>query len=65
MLASALLQRGPECLTTILAEMAEWLDRRGYLTIGDIRGLVSRQRCESPGAYERANYAKALATFVH
>jgi dihydroorotate dehydrogenase (fumarate) len=62
MLASALIQRGPAYLTTVLHELAQGLQHRGFMSLDHVRGLASKERCSNPAAYERANYAKALAT---
>lgn len=64
MLASVLIHRGPGILTTLLAEVAHWLEGRGYQSVAQIKGLASQRRCSCSTAYERANYAKALASFT-
>jgi dihydroorotate dehydrogenase (fumarate) len=61
MLASALIQHGPGYLSALLDELTENLERRGVASIDQVRGLASKERCANPAAYERANYAKALA----
>jgi dihydroorotate dehydrogenase (fumarate) len=64
MTASALIEHGPAYLTTLLDGLTGWLAQRGSSSVADIRGLLSQHRCAHPGAFERANYARALADFV-
>jgi dihydroorotate dehydrogenase (fumarate) len=64
MLASVLLTHGPNYLTTLLEELTGWLERHRYGSLNELRGLLSQNRCSSPGEFERADYAAALASFV-
>jgi dihydroorotate dehydrogenase (fumarate) len=63
MIASALIRRGPSLLVDILDELSAWLRHKGVRSLSEIRGIASYQRCANPAAFERANYAKALASF--
>jgi dihydroorotate dehydrogenase (fumarate) len=62
MTTSALLQSGPEHLTSMEAELRQWLDRHGHQSVAEIRGACSRQAAADSSAYERANYIRTLIT---
>lgn len=59
-LVSALLQRGPGHLAMVRDEMARWLDRHGYDSLGRIRGVMDLRSGPNPRIYERANYLEIL-----
>jgi dihydroorotate dehydrogenase (fumarate) len=62
MTASALLQHGPTYSHTMLEGLGTWLAEKGYDSIGQIKGRLSRQNCADPSAFERANYINMIAT---
>jgi dihydroorotate dehydrogenase (fumarate) len=64
MTTSALLRNGPEHLATMEAELRQWLDRRQYKTVAQIRGAASHQATADSAAYERANYIRTLITIT-
>ena len=55
MMASALIKHGPELITSTLAEVADWLEARDYL---------SHESSPDPSAFERANYMQALVEYA-
>jgi dihydroorotate dehydrogenase (fumarate) len=59
-LCAALLQHGVERLARIKAEIAKWMEDRGYDSLTQIKGSMSHQHVANPAACERANYMKAL-----
>ena len=59
-LVSDVLQHGLVRFTTIRAELAGWLEERGYHSLAQLRGTLNLARSENPGAYERANYLHVL-----
>jgi dihydroorotate dehydrogenase (fumarate) len=59
-LVSALLQHGPERLTTIHEEMARWMEAHEYHSLGQMQGSMNLMRCPDPQAFERANYMRVL-----
>lgn len=63
MMASALLQKGPEHLGRVLQFVSNWLNERDYQSITQMKGSVSRINCADPAAYERPNYMKALVSW--
>ncbi len=62
-MASALLQRGAGHVRGVLAGMEAWLTEHEYESVAQMRGSMSHRSYANPGAFERANYIKALATF--
>ncbi len=62
MTASALLRHGPGYIRTLLDELPKWLEQKGYRSIEQMKGILSRGNCPDPTAFERANYINLLAT---
>jgi len=63
MLASALLDHGPQRLTTILSDIGRWMEDHEYESIRQMRGSMSQRSVADPAAFERANYMKVLNSF--
>ena len=64
MMTSILLIKGPEFLSTILAEVTQWLTENEYRSVEQLKGSMSRGNCADPSALERANYMKALVSYT-
>ena len=60
---SALLEKGPEYLKTILNEMKEWMQANEYASVRLMQGSMSLVRCPDPHAFERANYMRVLQSW--
>jgi dihydroorotate dehydrogenase (fumarate) len=60
MSASALIRNGPEYATTLLSGLADWMMRKGFTRVGDLRGMLAVPAGTDAAAYERAGYVKAL-----
>jgi dihydroorotate dehydrogenase (fumarate) len=60
-----LLRHGPDRLAEIVHGVQEWLDTRGYESVGQARGSLSAANVADPTAYERAQYVQALAGYAH
>lgn len=60
MSTSALLQRGPEHVATMLAEVREWMAEREYDGVEQLKGSVSRRNVPDPEVYERSNYYQVI-----
>jgi dihydroorotate dehydrogenase (fumarate) len=45
-------------------ELLAWLSANGYDAVEQMKGSLSQQASPDPSAFERANYMKALVTFV-
>jgi dihydroorotate dehydrogenase (fumarate) len=64
MLASVLLMRGPEWLTTLRDGLAAWLEEHEYESVRQLKGSLSQASCPDPAAFERASYMRALTSFT-
>jgi dihydroorotate dehydrogenase (fumarate) len=60
MTASALLRHGPEHATVLVDGLAEWMGRKGFTSVGELRGLLAVPADAEGAAYERAGYVGAL-----
>ncbi|HUT61952.1 MAG TPA: dihydroorotate dehydrogenase-like protein [Phycisphaerae bacterium] len=63
MLCSALLERGVGHLATVREGLAQIMERRGYESVSQMKGVLSQAHCAEPAAFERANYMKALSSY--
>jgi dihydroorotate dehydrogenase (fumarate) len=61
--ASELLANGISRATEILAGMQSWMEQYEYQSIKQMRGSMSQKAAADPGAFERANYMKALTSY--
>ncbi len=43
-------------IESMLADAARWMDSKGYLTIGEFRGILSKSRAEDALPYQRTQY---------
>ncbi len=60
MTASALLRDGPECAAVLLDGLCEWMGRKGYATVEELRGLLAVPVGVDESARERGDYVSAL-----
>ena len=60
MLCSALLKKGPEHLNIMEKGLVNWMDKHGYSSLEEWRGLLSQKRCPDPETFERAQYINSL-----
>lgn len=60
MTASALLRNGPAFIGHLVAGLRDWMERRGYETVGQMKGALSQRQVADPSAFARANYIKIL-----
>jgi dihydroorotate dehydrogenase (fumarate) len=63
MMTSALLKHGPEYLRLVLDGVATWLTERGYESVEQAKGSLSRGTSPDPSAFERSNYMQALVNY--
>lgn len=64
MMASVVLRYGPSCLHKLLEEVSHWMVSREYESVEQMKGSMSRVKCDDPSALERSNYMKALISFT-
>jgi len=60
MTASALLRHGPEHATVLLDGLSEWMTRKGFETVGDLRGLLSVPAGTDEADHERGGYVRTM-----
>jgi dihydroorotate dehydrogenase (fumarate) len=60
MTASALLRRGPEYAGVLLDGLSTWMTRKGFESVGELRGMLSVPPGADEAADERAAYVTAL-----
>lgn len=63
MMMAALLRYGPGQIARVRMEMEAWMDEHEYVSVEQLKGSMSHRAVKEPGAFERANYMKALNTF--
>ena len=51
---------GVEHLGTVLSQIEGWMEAKGYGTLADFRGKMSRARSADPWIYTRSQYVKLL-----
>jgi dihydroorotate dehydrogenase (fumarate) len=65
MTTSALLRHGAGHLATLVDGVADWMERRGYRSVEQMKGALSQQNVADPSAFARANYIKILESWKH
>lgn len=64
MLCSALMRYGIAHIQRIEMDLAAWLEQHKRNSLGEIKGLMSQQKCADPGAFERAQYVRGLSSYT-
>jgi dihydroorotate dehydrogenase (fumarate) len=57
---SAIYRNQPSYVATMLNELSKWMDKKGYQSLGDFRGKLSRKNLKDPFSYQRAQYVDIL-----
>jgi len=65
MLCSVLLRNGIGHVRHIEQGVREWMEEREYESVQQLQGSMSQLRCADPGAFERAQYMRAVKGFPH
>ena len=60
MTASALIRHGPQHAAVLLEGLSEWMARKGYASVSEVRGLLAVPADTDQAAYERSGYVRAL-----
>ncbi|MDY0295733.1 MAG: dihydroorotate dehydrogenase-like protein [Acidobacteriota bacterium] len=60
-IASAVYKQGPEVITSMLADIRQWMEKTGLERLRDAIGRLSHKRIDSPQLYERAQFMKYFA----
>jgi dihydroorotate dehydrogenase (fumarate) len=57
---SSLYKNGTDHIKTILSDIEKWMDSKGYDSIEDFKGKLSRKNLKDPFAYRRSQYVDLL-----
>ena len=60
MTASALLRHGPGHAAVLLDGLSDWMDRKGFTSVGELRGLLAVDAGADEAGSERAGYVRAM-----
>lgn len=64
MLCSVLLRRGIDYITQLERDLVAWMEEHEYESIEQLKGSMSQIHCPDPSAFERAQYMRALSTYI-
>jgi len=65
MLCSSLMRHGVNHLRHVDRELREWMEEHEYESVQQMQGSMSQLRCPDPGAFERAQYMRAVKGMSH
>jgi dihydroorotate dehydrogenase (fumarate) len=65
MLCSSLLRNGINHLRQMERGIADWLEQHEYESVRQMQGSMSQRHCPDPGAFERAQYMRAVKSLQH
>jgi len=65
MLCSTLLRNGISHLRYIEQGLLDWMEKREYESVRQMKGSMSQLRCPDPTAFERAQYMRAVKSVQH
>jgi dihydroorotate dehydrogenase (fumarate) len=63
-LVSSLLRHGPGHVSTMREGLEKWMEWNKMERLDEMRGRASLERTNDPGAFERANYIRALQSWI-
>jgi dihydroorotate dehydrogenase (fumarate) len=64
MLCSTLLKNGIGQIRKIESDLVRWMEEHEYDSVSLMKGSMSQKSCPHPAAFERANYMKALKSYL-
>jgi dihydroorotate dehydrogenase (fumarate) len=65
MLCSSLMRNGVNHLRHVERELRDWMEEHEYESVAQMQGSMSQLRCPDPGAFERAQYMRAVKGMQH
>ena len=65
MMCSSLMRHGINHLRHVERELREWMEEHEYESVAQMQGSMSQLRCADPGAFERAQYMRAVKGMQH
>jgi len=60
-MVSTIYRNHPSVVSDILMDINRWMDEKGYKTLDDFRGKLSRKNLKDPFVYQRAQYVEILS----
>lgn len=64
MLASVLFRSGIGKIRMIEQELCQWMEEHEYESVQQMKGSMSQKHCVDPSAYERAQYMRAVKSYI-
>jgi dihydroorotate dehydrogenase (fumarate) len=64
MMASVLFRSGIDQIRVIEQELCRWMEEHDYESVQQMKGSMSQKNCANPSAYERAQYMRAIKSYV-
>jgi dihydroorotate dehydrogenase (fumarate) len=65
MMCSSLMRHGINHLRHVDRELRAWMEEHEYESVAQMQGSMSQLRCPDPGAFERAQYMRAVKGMQH
>jgi dihydroorotate dehydrogenase (fumarate) len=65
MMCSSLMRHCVNHVRHVERELRDWMDEHEYDSVLQMQGSMSQQRCSDPGAFERAQYMRAVKGMQH
>lgn len=65
MVCSSLMRHGVNHLRHLERELRDWMEEHEYESVAQMQGSMSQLRCPDPGAFERAQYMRAVKGMQH
>lgn len=65
MMCSSLMRHGINHLRHVERELREWMEAHEYESVAQMQGSMSQSKCPDPGAFERAQYMRAVKGMQH
>jgi len=62
-LCSVLYQKGVEHLPVILGDVETWMEKKGFSTVEDFRGMLNYGNIPDPAMYERSQFMKYFSSY--
>jgi len=57
-IVSAFYKKGPQYINTILKDIEEWMDKKGFANIEDFKGKLSYDKAKNPAVFERTQFMR-------
>ena len=63
MTASGIIENGPGYLNTLVDGLSEWMGSRGFESVEQMKGTMSRSQVADPSVFDRVTYLRALNSY--